>query len=474
MNYIRIIPRKLYLKYAKDTNNYYNKIKINNLLKTKPSHFLVSFREVLLYEFQDEFLKRYYSIKESRKHIPKFIEYYKNYISFFCKPIFRNLKLGKLILLSGEKCAENYYIRNYGNEHLNDDNIKIMYNSSVKNIFSDTVVESINGVCSLSFSNNSTNSKSINLNQSSFRFKKIYGNESSSLVNLLNDLNGKESNKFNINRKIQIKKNFKIKINEETRKKIMNNVLINKQKLNYIKSPLIIEKEFPNLNNKIKLNKRKNSLNLDTKKIENTITRNSNLIYNYKTNLTHNKKNINNCLFSPTKSLYIEENNLPKVKINLVKHSQNIKTNFYNPKKIKSNGNKTRKYKTNTNTISLDFDSNKYKINYKFKTIQNVNKKLNHNSKKRNSTSYRINSLNKLNKNNSRNVELEKLMTTTFSKFNNQQKSLNKNNRLILSYNVSIRNKKNFSPTIRNSQNLCLNNKNERKNNTLYFKRKLN
>ena len=77
----------------------------------------------------------------------------------------------------------------------------------------------------------------------------------------------------------------------------MNNVLINKQKLNYIKSPLIIEKEFPNLKNKIILNKRKNSLNLDTKKIENTITRNSNLIYNYKTDLTHNKKNINNYLF---------------------------------------------------------------------------------------------------------------------------------------------------------------------------------
>jgi hypothetical protein len=458
MNYIRIIPRKLYLKYAKDTNNYYNKIKINNLLKTKPSHFLVSFREVLLYEFQDEFLKRYYSIKESRKHIPKFTEYYKNYISFFCKPIFRNLKLGKLILLSGEKCAENYYIRNYGNEHLNDDNIKIMYNSSVKNIFSDTVVESINGVCSLSFSNNSTNSKSINLNQSSFRFKKIYGNESSSLVNLLNDLNGKESNKFNINRKIQIKKNFKIKINEETRKKIMNNVLINKQKLNYIKSPLIIEKEFPNLNNKIILNKRKNSLNLDTKKIENTITRNSNLIYNYKTDISNKAKNLNNYLFSQTKSITIK-NNLPKVKINSIKHSEKINiSNFYNPK-IKIINNKSKINKKKTNTMSLDFDNNKNKLNNKL-IIQNYNV-INYKSKKRNSTSYRINSLNRLNSNNTRNIEFQKIMTTSFNKFNNQQKlfNQNKNNKIMISCNISKRNKTYFSPEIRHYQNLTLNNK---------------
>ena len=57
MNYIRIIPRKLYLKYAKNTNNYYNKIKINNLLKTKPSHFLVSLEKYYYMNFKMNFLK---------------------------------------------------------------------------------------------------------------------------------------------------------------------------------------------------------------------------------------------------------------------------------------------------------------------------------------------------------------------------------------------------------------------------------
>ena len=415
MNYTGIISRKLYLKYSKDTNNYYNIIMINNLLKIKPSHILISFRETLLYEFQEEFLKKYYTIKESKKHIPKFVEYYRNYILFFSKPIFRNLKLGKLLLLAGEKCAQNYYDRNYGDDNLNENNIKIKYTSSIKNIFSDTVIESINGVCSLSFSNNSTHSKSINLNQSSFRFKKIYDNESSSFVDLLNVLNGKEniSNKFN--NKIRLKKNCKIKINEETRKKIMGNILINKEKKNIIKSPLIIDKQI-SINKKI-MNKRENSLNLNSKKIENS-TRNSNLIYNYKTDISNKAKT-----------------------------------------KIKIINNKSKINKKKTNTMSLDFDNNKNKLNNKL-IIQNYND-INYKSKKRNSTSYRINSLNRLNSNNTRNIEFQKIMTTSFNKFNNQQKlfNQNKNNKIMISCNISKRNKTYFSPEIRHYQNLTLNNK---------------
>ena len=455
MNYTGIISRKLYLKYSKDTNNYYNIIMINNLLKIKSSHILISFRETLLYEFQEEFLKKYYTIKESKKHIPKFVEYYRNYILFFSKPIFRNLKLGKLLLLAGEKCAQNYYDRNYGDDNLNENNIKIKYTTSIKNIFSDTVIESINGVCSLSFSNNSTHSKSINLNQSSFRFKKIYDNESSSFVDLLNVLNGKEniSNKFN--NKIRLKKNYKIKINEETRKKIMGNILINKEKKNIIKSPLIIDKQI-SINKKI-INKRENSLNLNSKKIENS-TRNSNLIYNYKTDISNKAKNLNNYLFSQTKSITIK-NNLPKVKINSIKHSQKINiSNFYNPK-IKIINNKSKINKKKTNTMSLDFDNNKNKLNNKL-IIQNYND-INYKSKKRNSTSYRINSLHRLNSNNTRNIEFQKIMTTSFNKFNNQQKlfNQNKNNKIMISCNISKRNKTYFSPEIRHYQNLTLNNK---------------
>ncbi len=235
----------------------------------------------------------------------------------------------------------------------------------------------------------------------------------------------------------------------------MGNILINKEKKNIIKSPLIIDKQI-SINKKI-VNKRENSLNLNSKKIENS-TRNSNLIYNYKTDISNKAKNLNNYLFSKTKSITIN-NNLPKVKINSIKHSQKINiSNFYNPK-IKIINNKSTKNKKKTNTFSLDFDNNKNNLNNKL-IIQNYND-INYKSKKRNLTSYRINSLNRLNRNNTRNIEFQKIMTTSFNKFNNQQKlfNQNKNNKIMISCNISKRNKTYFSPEIRHYQNLTLNNK---------------
>ena len=68
----------------------------------------------MIYDFIDEFLKRYYTKNESRDRIPKFVNYYKNYLKFFCRPIFRDLELNDIIQSYGEKCAEIYYNDNYG------------------------------------------------------------------------------------------------------------------------------------------------------------------------------------------------------------------------------------------------------------------------------------------------------------------------------------------------------------------------
>jgi len=474
MNFKRLLSKKLYNKYGKDITNQFNKMKINNILKTKPTHLVACLKDIMIYEFPEEFFKRYYFINESKKHIPKFVGYYHNYLQFFCKPIFRNLKLGKLLLVAGEKCAENYYNKNYGEDIVNENNIKIEYNSSIKNIFSDTVIESINGVCSFS---DSTNSKSIDLNQSSFRFKKIYDNESESLVNILNNLNGNQ-NKLTNNLNNHYKKSFKIKINEETRKKIMNKVLSNKIKINQIKSPLLIEnKKIQNLNNKIINNKKENNINISNSlKKENQNTRNSNNLLFSKTDLSNNAKTNNNYLFtSPVKNLNYD-NSLPKVSINSVKHSLNVHiSNFFNPK-LKISPNQSKKNKTNT--ISIDVSDNKNKLNNQFMTISNFKQKIN--LKKRNTNIYKMNSLNRLNKRSSRNSELQKLMKTTYNKFDIQQQLLNngKNHRLMASCNISTRNKtQNFSPNIQNpllEQNITLCHKIERKNNRLYLKLSIN
>ena len=475
MNLMRLLSRKLYNKYGKDITKKFNNIKINNILKTKPSHLVACLKDIMIYEFPEEFLKRYYFINESKKHIPKFVGYYHNYLQFFCKPIFRNLKLGKLLLVAGEKCAEQYYNKNYGDDNINDNNIKIEYNSSIKNIFSDTVIRSINGVCSFS---DSTNSKSIDLNQSSFRFKKIYDNESESLVNILNNLNGNQ-NTYTNHSNNHYKKSFKIKINEETRKKIMNKVLSNKIKINQVKSPLLLEnKKISNLGKKV-INKKENNINIsNSNKIENKNTRNTNNILYSKTELSNNNKTKNNNVFtSPFKNIN-NENSLPKVSIKSVKHSLDFHTSkFFNPK-LKISPNQSKKCKSNTNTISIDVSDNKNKLNNQFITITNFKQNININ--KRNSNNYKMNSLNRLKKRSSRNSELNQLMKTTYNKFDIQQQLLNngKHHRLMTSCNISTRNKtQNFSPNIQNQlmeQNITLCHKIERKNNRLYLKLSIN
>ena len=475
MNLKRLLSRKLYNKYGKDITNKFNIMKINNILKTKPTHLVACLKDIMIYEFPEEFLKRYYYVNESKKHIPKFVGYYHNYLQFFCKPIFRNIKLGKLLLVAGEKCAEYYYNKNYGDDNINENNIKIQYTSSIKNIFSDTVIKSINEACSFS---DSTNSKSIDLNQSSFRFKKIYDNESESLVNLLNNLNGNQ-NTYTNHLNNHYKKGFKIKINEETRQKIMNKVLSNKIKINQVKSPLLLDnKKIQNVEKKV-INKKENNVNVsNSNKIENKNTRNTNNILYSKTELSNNIKTKNNYLFtSPVKNINYE-NILPKVSIKSVKHSLNFHiTNIFNPK-FKISPNHCKKSKSNMNTISIEVNENKNKVNNQFITIPNF--KQNINIKKRNSNNYKMNSLNRLNKRSSRNSELQKLMKTTYNKFDIQQQLLNngKQNRLMTSCNISTRNKtQNFSPSFQNQlleQNITLCHKIERKNNRLYLKLSIN
>ena len=69
--------------------------------------------------------------------LPKFYEYYKNYLMFFCKPTFNNFYINETIQDYGEKQAEVYYKNNYvtkrqkvKNKNLDEKNIlwgKLLY-----------------------------------------------------------------------------------------------------------------------------------------------------------------------------------------------------------------------------------------------------------------------------------------------------------------------------------------------------------
>ena len=143
---------------------------INDIIETKTNHFLAIFKDYLITDYIDEFLKRYFTVNESTELLPKFYIYYQNYLKFFCRGLFTDFKANKIIQEYGECQAELYYNKNYGgkekkskkNKDENNDNIiddgdgDAENNSNVSKtrsnvnklrlLFTDTVKNSINRI----------------------------------------------------------------------------------------------------------------------------------------------------------------------------------------------------------------------------------------------------------------------------------------------------------------------------------------
>ena len=105
----------LYSKYG-DIEEDFNDLYINQILYNKSSHFNIIFKEYLISDFIEEFLKRFYSFDESLVRIPKLSEYYKNYHLFFCQPFFTDFKFSSLMHTYGDNKAEIFYKNNYENK----------------------------------------------------------------------------------------------------------------------------------------------------------------------------------------------------------------------------------------------------------------------------------------------------------------------------------------------------------------------
>ena len=46
----------------------------------------------MIWDYIEEFLKRFYKNEESDERVPKFASFYKNYLKFFCVPTFKDIK----------------------------------------------------------------------------------------------------------------------------------------------------------------------------------------------------------------------------------------------------------------------------------------------------------------------------------------------------------------------------------------------
>ena len=110
---IEYLAHKNLSKRYNYTKDKYNLLAINFLLSNKTCRMVSLFKEEMITDFVDEFLKRKYSFKESKERIPKFYLYYKHYSIFFGQPFFTNFSFNVLLQKNGEKKARIYYKNHY-------------------------------------------------------------------------------------------------------------------------------------------------------------------------------------------------------------------------------------------------------------------------------------------------------------------------------------------------------------------------
>ena len=271
----------------------YNLIQMDNFIKGKYCHSLASFKEKLMFEFNEEFLKKVYKIKEINKKIPLFYDFYKSYLDFFCSPVFADLQLNELIGKTVEKKAKAFYNENYKDEPQKKTKTMnvIIFTSKVRrdlskrtnltNLSKTTIMEG-----------NLTNKSSI---VSATSIAKIFNEIDSSHKININNINNNNNN----NNTLIENKSFNIK-NENNKNDKKNNI-VNKNK-NLISIQI---KRNTNLKEKIHLNKKITHLTIE----------NNNSINSFHLNNNNTLNNLNTDTNLKSKKLSIKKKKPQVIKI---------------------------------------------------------------------------------------------------------------------------------------------------------------
>ena len=158
--YQKYFNKKLVIKYNILPNEY-NLMKLDNFITAKYCHSLASFKEKLIFNYDEEFLNQYYNIKESLKKIPLFSEFYKSYLLFFCFPTLAELRLNDLIEDMVEKKAKAFYNENFSEakEKNSEKKIKVViFTNKIRQDISRR--NSLTNLTKTSIKNNSVTNKS--------------------------------------------------------------------------------------------------------------------------------------------------------------------------------------------------------------------------------------------------------------------------------------------------------------------------
>ena len=346
----------------------YDSYMLDYLLNNIDCHIVSQFKEKMLSDYIEEFLRRQYTISESNIRIPKFSIYYKNYLQFFCKPTYNCFKFNKIIQNYGEKKAELYYKANYNggvtNEEKEDNGMEESSSDESSNkeneyqfnddgkIFNNMVKEKIDNVTVMT-TINSTGNNTINLNINNEKIEVFSENKAeisndTTIGEIMDDIKN-EMQKIKIKKKKSIKKKFKYSY-----KSIMNFSLKSQDgyKDNKYHKNLSIEnrkkansKDYSKkllLNKDIKENINKNKIKFSNDKIINQKIKSQLFKYNiesYKINKNHIHK--------------ISHEKIQKILKN--RYSKNVLTHLYNSNYPYSNFSKDSR--TNIRNISSNIKS---------------------------------------------------------------------------------------------------------------------
>ena len=363
---------------------------MENLIFNKNTHEVTTFKDYMIWDYYDEFLKRFYLIKESNQRVPKFSTFYKNYLKFFCIPTLRDKYPNETIHECSEKKAELFYNENYKRKKKDSSELKDcgICQDSESDLSESKSKNDIQNISKKIFFNESARKKieknspintSMILNESETKLKEddsgllitvseLYSSNENSLRDIMvgmkkkNKLNknnnkqklilyandyissqiinkNKEKNARNKSLDILMNNNY-INNNNKSKQLTINNKIKNKEEINS-KNYLI------NINSSNKIRKKNNDNKIIT-------SINNNNYYNHSRNLSQNPQ-ILSTINSNTYSINNNQdkiNNIKKtINLNLI-NSKNIQNNLgkynINPS-IYINSNKENKLKNNSN-----------------------------------------------------------------------------------------------------------------------------
>ena len=369
---------------------------INNLINCKPSHFLATFKDYLITDYIEEFLRRIYFLSESIERMPKLYNYYKNYLIFFCKPVFADSFANEIIKNYGDLNAECFYKNNLSKKksHHEDkrilnkkfigkDMIKNNNNNSnedlVKTVFTKSIKNSIDNIKEEdSFSNNIKGNFDNNMLTSEFSSKmqqELFGanvwgtdndnliSEGNSLLLMINEIKDIQNNKKITEKTIKINKNL-----SNGNYKNNNNINNDKNKCISIESKYNV------------FNTDKNNSNINSKDTEGKNNKDGkfNILktntYTYKKN---NHESIQNMIYSPKSKKNVGFSmKKDKENVNIDKNDKFLSPKIKSAKTITNTNNKNHNSIVVNINININTNQNSNNLNNNIKSpIHNINKK---------------------------------------------------------------------------------------------------